>query len=118
MQDFRKLIVWQKAHGLALDVYRITEGFPKNEQYELTRHLRRSATSIPTNIAEGSGRNSSGNFARFLTIAGGSACELEYQLLLSRDLNLLPRDADEELTRTREIKRMFVGLSTKLRTDD
>lgn len=118
MQDFSRLKVWQKAHGLALDVYRSTESFPKNEQYELTRQLRRSATSIPTNIAEGCGRNSRGDFARFLTIAGGSASELEYQLLLSRDLDLLPRGTHKELTnKTREVKRMLVGLSKKLKTE-
>lgn len=119
MQDFTRLIVWQKAHDLALEVYRSTKGFPKIEQYELTRQLRRSATSIPTNIAEGCGRNSPGDFARFLTIAGGSASELEYQLRLSRDLNLLPMGVHKELThRTREVKRMLSGLSKKLKTNN
>ena len=119
MQDFTKLRVWQKAHDLALEVYRFTKAFPKNEQYELTRQMRRSATSISTNIAEGCGRNSRGDFRRFLTIAGGSASELEYQLLLARDLNLLPLGAYGELrNRTREVKRMISGLSRKLTTED
>ena len=119
MQDFTKLKMWQKAHDLALDVYRFTNDFPKQEQYELTRQMRRSATSIPTNIAEGCGRNSRGDFRRFLTIAGGSASELEYQLLLARDLDLLPRGVHEELRRrTREVKRMISGLSKKLTTDN
>ena len=119
MQDFTKLVVWQKAHDLALEVYRSTKGFPPNERYELTRQIRRSATSVPTNIAEGCGRDSRGDFARFLTIAGGSASELEYQLLLSRDLSLLPLGVYNELTnRTREVKRMLSGLSKKLNTED
>jgi len=110
MQDFTKLFVWQKAHDLALEVYRSTKDVPPNERYELTRQIRRSVTSVPTNIAEGCGRDSRGDFSRFLTIAGGSANELEYQLLLSRDLSLLPLGVYKELTnRTREIKRMLSG---------
>jgi len=119
MQDFTKLKMWRKAHDLALEVYRFTHGFPKQELYALTRQMRRSATSIPTNIAEGCGRNSPGDFKRFLAIASGSASELEYQLLLARDLQLLPRGVYEELRkRTREVKRMISGFSKKLTTDN
>ena len=81
MQDFRQLRVWQLAHELTLDVYRITKSFPKDEQYGLTSQLRRCSSSIAANIAEGCGRGSDSEFARFLQIAMGSACEFEYSPL-------------------------------------
>ena len=119
MQDFTKLIVWQKAHELALDVYRTSSSFPRDERFGLTRQIRRSVTSIPTNIAEGCGRSSRADFARFLSIAGGSASELEYQILLARDLGLVPSDVCSGMTnKTREVKRMISGLAKKLKTDD
>lgn len=119
MQDFKKLKVWEKAHGLALDTYRCTSSFSRDERFELTRQMRSSATSIPTNIAEGCGRNGRVEFARFLTIAGGSASELEYQVLLARDLGFLSSDTHLDLTRkTREVKKMIVALVRGLRTDD
>ena len=90
MQDFRNLRVWQKAHELVLAIYKATRAFPKAEVYGLTQQMRRADTSIPTNIAEGCGRGGDADFARFLQIAMGSATELEYQLLLSRDLEILP----------------------------
>ena len=89
MQDFRNLRVWKKAHHLALAVYKATRRFPKDELYGLTQQMRRSAVSIPANIAEGCGRGGDADFARFLQIAMGSAAELEYHLLLSRDLEYL-----------------------------
>ncbi|MFQ5734047.1 MAG: four helix bundle protein [Planctomycetaceae bacterium] len=89
MKDFRDLKVWEKAHQPALLVYRITKSFPKDELYGPTSQLRRSAKSVPSNIAEGCGRGSDADLARFLQIAMGSASEVEYQLLLSRNLEYI-----------------------------
>ncbi len=89
MKDFKKLIVWQKSHHLVLDIYKLTNSFPKEEVYGLTSQIRRSAASIPINIAEGSGRKTDGDFSRFLTISAGSASELSYQILLSFELGYL-----------------------------
>jgi four helix bundle protein len=90
MGDFRDLKVWQKAHELALDIYRTTTQFPKQEMYGLVSQMRRCAVSVGSNIAEGRGRGGDIEFARFMQIACGSLTELEYQLLLSRDLKYLP----------------------------
>ena len=87
MQDFRDLKVWQKSHQLTLEVYRSTATFPREELYGLTSQIRRASSSIPANIAEGCGRNSPNELRRFLEIAMGAASELEYHLLLARDLN-------------------------------
>ncbi|WP_404425394.1 four helix bundle protein [Nibricoccus sp. IMCC34717] len=84
-----ELIVWEKAHALAVEVYRASNAFPKHERYALTSQLLRAATSIPTNIAEGKGRRTRADFRNFITIARGSAEEVRYLLLLSRDLNYL-----------------------------
>ncbi len=118
MRDFRNLKVWQKAHELTLVVYRETKRFPRDELYGLTSQLRRGASSIPANIAEGCGRSTDRDFARFLDIAAGSGSELEYHLLLSRDLGLLEQPAYEDLHgRTTEVKRMLTGLIQRLRAD-
>ena len=89
MQSFKNLKVWEKAHVLTLDVYRSSKSFPRDEVYGLTSQMRRSAASVGANIAEGSCRNGDCEFGRFLQIAMGSASELEYHLLLARDLELL-----------------------------
>jgi len=115
MQDFRKLKVWQKAHQLALDVFRATEDFPRQQLYTLTSQTQRAVLSVPTNIAEGCGRGSDADFARFATIAMGSASETEYLLLFARDLGFLPKEKHETLEpRVQEIKRMLSALITKL----
>jgi four helix bundle protein len=117
MRDFRKLAVWEKAHAFVLDVYRITSGFPREEQFGLTSQLRRSALSIPSNIAEGCGRSSATEFARFLEIALGSASEAEYQLLLACDLTYLGDTDHRDLTaKVTEVKRMLTSLILKLRS--
>src|SRR2546430_6003358 len=82
MKDFRKLQVWEKAHQLALALYQVTASFPRDETYGLVSQIRRAAASIPSNIAEGCGRDGDPELSRFCTIARGSASELEYQLLL------------------------------------
>ena len=108
MRDFKQLKVWQKAHRLVLDVYRHTRAFPDDERYSLTAHLLKSAISIPSNIAEGCGRESDTELARFLSIAAGSASETEYQLLLARDLGYLSEAHHRDLdTQVNEIKRML-----------
>ena len=89
MKDFRKQKVWQKAHDLALEVYRVTEAFPKREVFGLTSQIRRAVVSIPANIAEGCGRDTDADFARFLQIAISPASELEYHLLLAHDLGFV-----------------------------
>jgi four helix bundle protein len=96
VKDFRELKVWQKAHQLTLAVYRMTAHFPREELYGLTSQLRWCSSSIPANIAEGCGRNGDAEFARFCSIAMGSASELEYHLLLAKDLRLVkPKDHAE-----------------------
>ncbi|MEP1151270.1 MAG: four helix bundle protein [Balneola sp.] len=89
MKNFRDLKVWEKSHKVALKVYMLTKDFPKEETYGLVSQMRRSASSIPTNIAEGCGRGSDSQFAYFLNIALGSASELEYQIILSKDLRFI-----------------------------
>jgi four helix bundle protein len=118
MQDFRDLKVWGKAHAVTLAVYRATDAFPAAESYGLTSQMRRAAASIPTNIAEGCGRSSDADFARFLHIAFGSASEMKYLLLLARDLNMLGAAPFDEITSdTQEVKRMLAGLITRLKAD-
>jgi four helix bundle protein len=118
MKDFRDLQVWQKAHQLALSVYRCTASFPRDERYGLTAQLRRSASSIAANLAEGCGRNGDAELARFCSIAMGSASELEYHLLLANDLTLLSATDYAELARhTSEVKRMLTRLIQKLTAD-
>jgi four helix bundle protein len=116
MQDFRNLSVWQKAHCLTLDVYRATRTFPRDEQYGLTSQARRAAASIPTNIAEGCGRDGGPDLARFLQISAGSACELEYHLLLAHDLKFL-EDANyrDLISAVCEVRQMLSSLITKVR---
>jgi len=117
MQDFRNLEVWKKAHLLTLDVYRLTESFPRTEVFGLSIQLRRGAASIATNLAEGSGR-AQADFTRFVQVAFGSACEVEYQLLLSRDLALItPEQYEAAITSVGEVKRMLNGLLKRVQHD-
>jgi len=118
VKDFRKLKVWQKSHLLTLKVYEVTRKFPKDETYGLTAQMRKSSSSIPTNIAEGCGRGGDTEFARFLQIAMGSASELEYELILSRDLHYLSLNEYEDLQQdTVEVKRMLTPFIGRLRAD-
>jgi four helix bundle protein len=115
MQDYSKLNVWQKAHDLVLHIYTSTRGFPVHERYGLTTQLRRSATSIACNLAEGCGSSSRAGFIRFLDIAASSASEADYQLLLSRDLSYLkPGEYDKLATNLRLIRRMLASLRRTL----
>jgi four helix bundle protein len=118
LRDFRKLKVWLKAHRLALAVYKVTAPFPRAEFYDLARQLKRSASSIPANISEGCGRSGIAELIHFLNIAMGSASELEYHLLLARDLEVLPKADYERLDGdVTEVKRMLTSLIQKLKAD-
>jgi len=115
MKDFRKLKVWEKAHRLTVDVYRASARFPRSELFGLTSQIRRAAASVPSNIAEGCGRRTDAELARFSEIAMGSASELEYQLLLAADLEYLnERDSAGLSTDVIEVKRMLGGLIREL----
>ena len=114
MKDFHELKVFQKAHHLTLAMYQITATFPREELYGLTGQLRRCSSSIAANLAEGCGRNSDAEFARFCSIAMGSASELEYHLLLAKDLKLIQlKDHTELSQRATELKRMLTALLQK-----
>jgi four helix bundle protein len=118
MQDFRTLVVWQKAHHLTLELYRLTSSFPRSELFGLVSQIRRSGSSIGANIAEGCGRGGK-EFARFLQIAAGSASETEYHLILAKDLGFLEAtDYDNCQERTLELKRMLTSLRKKVRPSD
>ncbi len=118
MRDFRKFKVWEKAHELVLDTYSVTAGFPREELYGITAQLRRACVSIPANIAEGCGREGEAELRRFLRIGLGSANELEYHLLLAKDLRFLSLEDHERVVgKLVEVKRMLTVLSKKLKPD-
>ena len=117
-RDFRKITAWQRAHALTLQLYRVTSGFPGDERFGLVSQMRRACTSIPTNVAEGCGRSTNIELARFIDIATGSASEVEYQLLLAKDLGYLPEDQHTKLTtEVTEIRRMLLAFNQKLRAN-
>ena len=116
MQDFKQLNVRQNAHQLTLELYNTTRRFPKDELYGLTSQMRRCSSSIAANIAEGCGRGGNLDFSRFLHIAMGSASELEYHLLLARDLGLLASSTHSQLDgRVIEVKRMLTSLIRRVK---
>lgn len=115
MQDSRRLNVWQEAHQLALAAYRATHAFPDEERYGLASQMRRCSVSIASNIAEGCGRGTDADFARFLHIAMGSASEFEYQTLLAADLGYLDADERASLASSAQaVKRMLAALLKRL----
>ncbi len=119
MQDFHNLKVWKKSHQLTLSIYTATANYPKEEIYGLTSQLRRASASIPTNLAEGCGRGSDPDFLRFLWIAMGSASELEYLLLISRDLDYLQPTIHQSLCRdVIEVKQMLASLIKKVKGEN
>ena len=119
MQNFRKLVVWQKSHRLTLGVYAESATLPKGIGWSLQSQLVRAATSVPANIAEGCGRAGDRDFRRFLRHSLGSACELEYHLLLARDLGFLAEPAYGPLSaQVVEVKRMLTGLIRRLGDDE
>ena len=119
MRDFRKLQVWNRSHDLTLRVHELTSRFPREEIYGLTSQIRRASASIPTNIAEGCGRDSSAELVRFLQIAMGSASETEYLILLVHDLKYLSDDQYVELTDTIvSLKKMLTALLRNIRSEN
>ena len=116
LQDFRNLKVWEKSHRLTMAIYSITGTFPRQEMYGLTGQLRRAAASVPANIAEGCGRDTNAELARFLQIAMGSASELEYHLLLAHDLAYIDdknyTSVDAQVV---QVKKMLAPLIKSLR---
>ncbi len=111
MKDFRNLTVWARAHDLTLATYELTTSFPRAELFGLTAQMRRAAVSIAGNIAEGCGRGGDLELRRFLYIALGSASELEYYLLLARDLELLSHESTRAASEhVDEVKRMLATL--------
>jgi len=107
MHNLKELKIWNKAIDLSVDVYKATSGFPSDEKFNLTSQSRRSAVSIPSNIAEGAGRNSNKEFSNFLGIANGSSYELQTQLIISNKLNLLNDEAlDSLLKQIDELQKM------------
>ena len=118
MKDFRDLKVWGKAHEVALACYEVTKGFPREEVFGLTAQIRRAGASAPANIAEGCGRRGNAELHRFLQMAMGSASELEYHLLLSRDLGYLKKDDHKRVhDQVEEVKRMLASLTRKVDLD-
>ena len=118
MKDFRKLQVWERAHQLTLAIDQVTATFPRDETYGLTSQMRRAASSIPSNIAEGCGRDGDAELSRFCLMARGSASELEYQILLAQDLKIIDPKQYERLTQqTVEIKRMLTVFVQKLNAE-
>lgn len=117
MQNYKDLRVWEKAHLFTLKVYEATKLFPKEEIYSLTNQIRRAASSVAANIAEGCGKNSKADFANYLNIALGSSNEAEYFLILSKDLSYLTQENYEILfLLINEVKGMLISLINKVRT--
>ncbi|MBM3123183.1 MAG: four helix bundle protein [Chloroflexi bacterium] len=114
MKDFRKLKVWDRSHRLAIAVYGATTRFPRSEVFGLTSQMRRAAVSIPSNLAEGCGRRTDAELSRFSDIALGSASELEYQILLARDLGYLDEASAGLGSEVVEVKRMLGGFIRQL----
>jgi four helix bundle protein len=116
MQDYRKLVVWEKSHTFVLELYRLTGDYPKEETYALVQQIRRTASSIPMNIAEGCGRYTDSDLAHFLNMALGSSNEVCYQILLSKDLGYISADKYDEVNKTlHEIQAMLIALINKIR---
>lgn len=116
MQNYKDLQVWKKSHELTLEIYKVTKSFPKEEIFALVSQLRRASASIPTNIAEGSGRFTKKDFASFLQISLGSAQEVEYLILLSKELNFINETDFNQLEKSiGEIKAMLISLIKKVR---
>ena len=115
MSDYASLHVWRKAHQLALDIYQLSARLPRSETYGLQAQLRRAAVSIPSNLAEGTGRTTRRDFARFVSIAIGSANELHYQLLLTKELGYVDTIVvDDARARAAEVRRMLSSLRNRL----
>uniref|UniRef100_UPI00404B691F four helix bundle protein n=1 Tax=Flavobacterium sp. TaxID=239 RepID=UPI00404B691F len=116
MHQFKELIIWQKSRIFCSQIYLLTSKFPVEEKFGITNQLRRASVSIPSNIAEGSSRNSNKDFSRFLEIAIGSAYEIETQVLISSDLGFISKSELEEITlKIEEIIKMISKFRSTLK---
>ena len=116
LKSYRELKVWRKSYNLCVKIYQITKRFPQEERYVLTSQMRRSALSIPSNIAEGYGRKTKADYVRILYIAYGSVCELETQILLAGDLNYIQTNRRNNLNQ--EISEIEIMLKALIRSLD
>ena len=115
MQNFKKLIVWQKGHAMTLEVYKLTAKFPKDEIYGLTSQIRRASASVGLNISEGCGRATDPDFRKFLVYSMGSASEVEYCLILASDLKYISEmEFNNLLSQVTEVKKMLATFIKKL----
>ncbi|MBZ4044260.1 four helix bundle protein [Flavobacterium hibisci] len=116
MSDFRKLLIWQKSMSLVTKIYYSTNNFPKEEIFGLTSQIRRSSISIPSNIAEGSGKESDKDLLRFLNISVGSLFEMQTQLEIAKNISYLKEDDFNNLYEdSREVERMLVSIIKKIK---
>jgi len=119
VHNFKELKVWKKSRELVKDIYLEVSHFPNDEKFGLSSQMKRAAVSIPSNIAEGAGRNTKKDFARFLNISLGSAYELETQLILSFDLGIINKEQLDKITNTiNEVQKMIHGLLKSLQKDN
>ena len=117
MGNFKELLVWKKSIEFVTEIYEITAAFPSEEKFGLVSQIRRSAVSIPSNIAEGNARRSSADYIQFLKIARGSGAEVETQIIISKNLGFIEEVKSEELTsKITEIMKMINGLINYLKT--
>ncbi|TRZ75001.1 MAG: four helix bundle protein [Deltaproteobacteria bacterium] len=115
LRSYKDLKVWQKSYNLCLDIYKLTKGFPREERYNLTSQIRRSAVSVPSNIAEGYGRKTTPEYIRSLYIAYGSHCELETQISLAGDLSYINSEQSKKMQEDiGEVERMLKALIKSL----
>lgn len=118
MKDYHKLETWKRSHDFVLKIYQLSRSFPAEERFGLTSQIRRSSSSIPANLAEGCGRNSDAELARYVEIAHGSASETEYHLLLAKDLNLISTNLHDTLAdEIAQIKKMLGAFLRRLRAE-
>ena len=117
MQNYQELRVWQKSHTFVLEIYKLTDDFPKNETFGLISQMRRSAVSVPANLAEGCGKKVTPDIANFFQISLGSLHETEYYLLLARDLRYITNEVFEiRDLEIKEIKAMLISLIKTIRS--
>ncbi len=117
MKDFKKLEMWKRSHQLTLEIYKATQCFPKDELFGLTSQIRRAVSSIPTNIAEGCGRRTNAELTNFLNIASGSASEVEYEILLAKEIGYISTDQQNKWTmEISEIRSMLVAYMKALKS--
>ena len=118
VKSYKDLIIWQKSMDLVMEIYSLTKTFPREEIYGLSSQMRRAAVSIPSNIAEGHGRNSTKEYIKFLYIARGSICELQTQLILCQRMGYIDNNASHFIDTTNEISKMLNSLVNKLSLRD